>query len=343
MQQLNVPSTSQPTDGLFFERLDAFCLSEIKAFAERERRPLEETRQHVAEWHSRYLFSPHATEHLNSTQDRIAQIQSVLSDVSRILESLCNASGVQSFLLAVDPSDATGFGFLGGSVLGREYWRGLRGGGDGGAKAFKVHCFKNLTPPPVPSNAEAPSFAVSSSAPAPKHSSARSVKTDLYDGVRKALRTASGVRNAEMKWTNPALLHTYGVCLVGWPPSIPAQNPSSLKANQNKQLLEALKSGTMHFVRTLSTPNEPHVDPLPEPPPSAEEEESSFAWAIQFEDPVAVCFVTQRRICILTGIWQLSANSPNSSVGESAGTSDFLLFGDGGRPTKRPRLDELPD
>ncbi|KAF8206402.1 hypothetical protein K438DRAFT_1525392, partial [Mycena galopus ATCC 62051] len=57
---------------------------------------------------------------------------------------------------------------------------------------------------------------------------ARSLKADLYDGVRKALRSTSGVRNAEMKWTNPALLATYGVYLVGWPPTIPAQNPSSL-------------------------------------------------------------------------------------------------------------------
>jgi len=56
-------STRDPAtpDGLFFERLDAFmvkCLADIKAFADRECRPFEETRQYVAEWHSKYLFNP---------------------------------------------------------------------------------------------------------------------------------------------------------------------------------------------------------------------------------------------------------------------------------------------
>ncbi|KAJ7035085.1 hypothetical protein C8F04DRAFT_1100041, partial [Mycena alexandri] len=233
------------------ERLDAFCLAEMKAFAEREHRPLEETRQHVAEWHSRHLFSQSSA----SPQDRLARVKSVLSD----------ASGVQSFLLAVDPSDPAGSGFLGGSVSGREYWRGHRGGGDAGAKAFKV-----------PLSQERASSSKTPSTPIAKVASARSLKADLYDGVRNALRSASGVHNAEMKWTNPALLATYGVCL--------AQNPSSLKANQNKELLEALESGTMHFVRTLSVRNEPHVElPTEEPLPSATAD-NSFSWAIQFDD-----------------------------------------------------------
>ena len=45
----------------------------------------------------------------------------------------------------------------------------------------------------------------------------------------------------------------YGVRLVGWPPSIPAQNPSSLKLPQNKQLLECLQNGTMRFEKSLIT------------------------------------------------------------------------------------------
>lgn len=84
-----------------------------------------------------------------------------------------------------------------------------------------------------------------------------------------------------MKWTNPALLSTYGVCLVGWPSAIPAQNPSSLKANQNKQLLDALESGTMHFVRTLKTANEPRIEP---PLPPSTEDDNTFSWAIQYDD-----------------------------------------------------------
>ncbi|KAJ7903504.1 hypothetical protein B0H14DRAFT_2665165 [Mycena olivaceomarginata] len=237
MQALNAPT--QPADVLFLERLDTFCLAEIKAFAEREQRPFDETRKYVAEWHSKYLFQT-------------------------------PASGVQSFLLAVDPSDPTGSGFLGGSLLGREFWRGQRGGGDAGAKAFKLHCFKSGARTPAPSTAEASSSKPAPPPAIPKIAPARTLKADLYDGVRKALRSASGVRNAEMKWTNPAL----------WLPT----NPSSLKANQNKELLEALESGTMHFVRTITTRNEPQVDPPPEPSPSAAEEDNSFSWAIQYDD-----------------------------------------------------------
>ncbi|KAJ7601782.1 hypothetical protein DFH06DRAFT_1217488 [Mycena polygramma] len=298
---------------LFLERLDAFCESEVRAFSERENRPLDETRRYVAEWHSKYLFRPQSTEASASPQDRVARVQTVLSDVSQILESLSCASGVQSFLLAADPSNPASSGFLGGSVLGREYWRGLRGGGDAGAKAFKLHCIKSDAQPPVSSNAEA-----SSSRTAPpatvKVGPARSLKIDLYDGVRKALRSASGVRNAEMKWTNPALLETYGVCLVGWPPSIPAQNPSSLKANQNKELLEALESGTMHFKRTLTTANGPHVDPPPEPLPSAAEENDSFSWAIQFDEDIP--------------------DSPAEQVDSGGGWDGEM------RPLKRPRVED---
>jgi hypothetical protein len=72
------------------------------------------------------------------------------------------------------------------------------------------------------------------------------------DDVRH--RTASGIRNAEMKWTNPERLDVYGVRLVGWPPSIPAQNPSSMKLSQNKQLLECLQNGTMRFEKSIMTP-----------------------------------------------------------------------------------------
>ncbi|KAJ6513230.1 hypothetical protein C8R45DRAFT_962897 [Mycena sanguinolenta] len=281
MQELNVPSelACSSAHNLFLERLDAFCLAEIKAFAEREHRSLDETRQYVAEWHCKHLFQP--TETSASPQDRKARVPSVLSDASRILESLCDASGVQSFLLAVDPADPTGSGFLGGSLLGREFWRGLRGGGDAGAKAFKLHCFKSGARTPIPSMTEASSSKLAPPPAVNKVAPARTLKADLYDGVRKALRSASGVHNAEMKWTNPALLATYGVCLVGWPSAIPAQNPSSLKANQNKELLEALESGTMHFVRTLKTRIEPEVEPeLLRPAP---DEDNNFSWAIQFD------------------------------------------------------------
>ena len=52
-----------------------------------------------------------------------------------------------------------------------------------------------------------------------------------------------------MKWTNHDRLSVYGVRIVGWPHRIPQQNPSTLTTNQNKELLECLKGGTLHFVR----------------------------------------------------------------------------------------------
>ncbi|KAF7312243.1 hypothetical protein MIND_00237300 [Mycena indigotica] len=247
---------------LFIERLEAFCTSSVRTFAARENRSFDETHQLVAEYYSRSLFS---SEH-STSQDRAVQIKTILSDTSRMLESLGSTVGVESFVLAVDPSDDSQPSFLGGTTVGKEYWRGLRGGGDAGAKAFKSHCVKTQSHNPS-------SAAAAKSNP----TNARTVKSDLYEAVRKALRTASGVSNAEMKWTNPSLLNIYGVRLVGWPPSIPSQNPSSLKADQNKQLLEAVEKGTLHFVRTILT-NEG------EPAPPAEEQ-SNFEWAIEYDDP----------------------------------------------------------
>jgi hypothetical protein len=62
-------------------------------------------------------------------------------------------------------------------------------------------------------------------------------------------RTTSGVRNAEMKWTNHSNLSVYGVRLEGWPTSIPMQNPSTLSTGQNRELRDALLCGTLKFCR----------------------------------------------------------------------------------------------
>ena len=51
-----------------------------------------------------------------------------------------------------------------------------------------------------------------------------------------------------MRWKNQSNLETYGVQLVGWPVSIPMQNPSTLSAAQNTQILNALTEGTMQFL-----------------------------------------------------------------------------------------------
>ena len=51
-----------------------------------------------------------------------------------------------------------------------------------------------------------------------------------------------------MRWKNQGNLETYGVRLVGWPIDIPMQNPSTLSAAQNTQILTALNEGTMQFL-----------------------------------------------------------------------------------------------
>jgi hypothetical protein len=107
------------------------------------------------------------------------------------LESLNEVSGTESFILAVDPNDPTDEGFLGGSLAGRDFWRGLRGGGTAGARGFKTFCGRRLPSQQqnhhslqVGDSGARPSSAISKSGPA------RSVKNDLYDAVRTSLRYA---------------------------------------------------------------------------------------------------------------------------------------------------------
>ncbi|KAF8917453.1 hypothetical protein CPB85DRAFT_1215200 [Mucidula mucida] len=251
-------------DGLFLERLDAFMdrsMSDLKAFADRESLSLEETRLYVAEWHSRYIFQSNLTAPdwpgIVSPAERQAYIRTTLCDVSRILENLQTLSGVHSFMLAVDPTDPGMDGFLGGSWLGRDFWRNLRAGGDSGAKAFKVQCVKHLQ-----ATGE-PSAAVESSHTTPAHA----LKSELYDKVRTSLR-----QHAEMKWTNPdRLVDSYGVTLVGWPPSIPYQNPSTMKVGQKKELIALFDSGAMRFVK---------INPGHETVNASGNDD--YSWALQF-------------------------------------------------------------
>lgn len=114
-------------------------------------------------------------------------VRDVLCDTSRVLESLSEVTGVQSFILAVDPSETSDSGFLGGSVVGREFWRGLRGGGEGGARAFKAHSINHLQRQPASKNTV---HIPKPSSPPPKGGLARSLKNELYESVRNALRYA---------------------------------------------------------------------------------------------------------------------------------------------------------
>lgn len=81
-----------------------------------------------------------------------------------------------------------------------------------------------------------------------------------------------------MKWTNPdRLVESYGVSLVGWPSSIPYQNPSSLKVSHRKELLQLLDNGTLKFVRAFA-------DVQNEAAPAGEDEDQDLSWALTFED-----------------------------------------------------------
>jgi hypothetical protein len=71
-----------------------------------------------------------------------------LRAVSRALESLHSIFHIDALLLVVSPHDPPASvastskaqstdAWLGGTPLGRDFWRGLRGGGVAGAKAFK--------------------------------------------------------------------------------------------------------------------------------------------------------------------------------------------------------------
>ncbi|KAF8638273.1 hypothetical protein AX17_002295 [Amanita inopinata Kibby_2008] len=201
-----------------------------------------------------------------------------------MLESLCEISGLQSFLLAVDPTDPADGGFLGGSVAGREFWRTVRGGGETGAKAFRQYCLDEVTPhqPHIKSVISAEDIPQLASAAGTKKTTAKSLKSELYDKFRKALRKASGIRTAEMKWTNPERLDVYGVRLIGWPNDVPAQNPSTLKQSQNKQLMQALDSGTLKFERVVGRTEGSSKDHTPTDSNAPEEAvsfEEDFSWA----------------------------------------------------------------
>lgn len=96
---------------------------------------------------------------------------------------------------------------------------------------------------------------------------------------------ACGIRTAEMRWSNHDRLSSYNIRLVGWPNSIPQQNPSAMTMKQNMSLLEALANGTMRFQRTdvsEGTFAAPTVDtnvPLPGAP------SDDISWAYQDDDP----------------------------------------------------------
>ncbi len=120
------------------------------------------------------------------------------------MESLETLAGLHSFFLVVDPTDQADEGFLGGTLCGREFWRGHRGCGAPGAQIFKAQCIRaaqsrrhNLAAPTMidPTLLPAPM----SQAPAGTKGTARELKAELYAAMRDALRYASGTSDDPAK------------------------------------------------------------------------------------------------------------------------------------------------
>ena len=86
----------------------------------------------------------------------------------------------------MNPSDPTDEGFLGGTPLGREFWRGHRGCGASGSKAFGLFCQKALQ---SQAHASTPRSAGQPSTGGAKKAS--EVKAEVYLAVRNAVRWAS--------------------------------------------------------------------------------------------------------------------------------------------------------
>ncbi|KAI0784251.1 hypothetical protein C8Q75DRAFT_810314 [Abortiporus biennis] len=244
-------ANSNMEDPLFIERLQALYEKEqadLQSFAQREHCNFEELQTRVAEWHCKHLFD--TLKDASSTDtSQSGKTRDILIKVSRVLETLQTIAGLQSFFLVTNPYNLSDKGFLGGTPLGREFWRGRRGCGDAGAEAFKSHCVFALQisqpSPPLSMNPAIPTQSIPSQR---RIGPAKTLKSEVYSTVRNALRVASGNQHAEMKWTNHSKLDSYGVQLIGWPSGIPMQSPSALTVPQNTIILEALTSGSMKFV-----------------------------------------------------------------------------------------------
>jgi len=249
----------------------------------------------------------------------VVAVRNVLLSTSRVLESLQATSGVQSFVLAINPNDAEDEGFLGGSSIGREFWRSLRGGGLAGAKALKSLALSTLQDSSS-SNVTLHGTGISSR----QKETAHSLKSEVYARVRTLLRhvidtpcpftwpithrhdrLTSGIRNSEMKWTNHGNLSVYGVRLEGWPTSIPMQNPSTLSTSQNRELRDALASGTLKFCR-INTETPPFDATSTSCGPTGNSSDLSWAISDEFNTSVRCFFLHMDRILVSNTVCWIS-------------------------------------
>ena len=142
----------------------------------------------LATQHARFLFArnPQAfslSADNNSPSTSTAKpITSLLRAISATLEKLHEIFYIDSLLLVVSPSDTSSDGWLGGSMTGREFWRGLRGGGVSGAKAFKAK--SKVAYDSLQSNESSGDGPPAVIIPA----TAQGIKTELNRVVRQSLR-----------------------------------------------------------------------------------------------------------------------------------------------------------
>ena len=92
-----------------------------------------------------------------------------------------------------------------------------------------------------------------------------------------------------MKWTDHSKLEAaYGIRIIGWPPSVPFRNPSSLSVAQNRQVLEALHDRTMRFERVAQTSgfhrDTPSSDATNNDAGATADEIMDISWAYQDPD-----------------------------------------------------------
>ena len=119
---------------------------------------------------------------------RLLSVRSALISTSTALESLHAATGVHTLLVSVDPYDATGSGFVGGTPLAREFWRGMRGGGEKGAVALRSVALRAQESGSGGGSGGVNVEEVAALASAKGKSPAYKLKTDVYAKVRTALR-----------------------------------------------------------------------------------------------------------------------------------------------------------
>ncbi|CAE6366996.1 unnamed protein product [Rhizoctonia solani] len=239
--------TGESPDGTTFEdRLRSLMRrqgDELRAFAEREGRNVDEIRSQAAGLAN---ASPH--EFLYSVAMQPLTPQDTITRMDAALEHLHQALGYDGFLAVVTPVDADGDGGItAGTKVGLDFWKGLRGGGLAGLKSLKLRCKANRdTMGSLPDR-----LGTSTNATAASTASRKSldIKQELNSAMRNALREAAGDPLAEMRWTKPEQLEGYGVRIIGWPPEIALRNPSNNPVRDNKTLLQLLKSGQLRFVR----------------------------------------------------------------------------------------------